>query len=527
MKRTDLVDGMERGTTGRVINYAAAHGAHRPEFVAEYLAELQRLCLTHDFDFSILAAQSAHETADWTSTAWNVYGNPAGIGIMGVQGGPVGPNVSLVYKNGTDAARAHVVHFWVYSRGAIPQYHELEQWIPLDPRYDAALATFGNTIDTIDDFNVNGRWALVAAPPYYGDRIITKGNEIFGALEQKPSGGIPVPETITFGRVPKYGFTDKRAGVSDKPEGVGWDNLGQRKPKFIVLHRMIGSLDGTDQYFGSPSVPALTDFGVGVEAMDGKSRAGWIYMWSDPLGFRSGWASGRVSAPYGDGKRIVDKYGVIAVNRDGVSVEISGNQTTPIDPVSWQEIVHLCAWWADFMKIPYNSKINPATGINFLIWHEEFTIGTGKMCPFDVVKALTNRLYNDIAAFNKPHQTSGADPEPQPEPEPVPPAQYAAPVPVPELVEFSNYEADSMKAVVTTEGDQFIFVNDIVKATKDTPRYQRGKLDSDHIGPLIPKDTQFEVTWLFKSDDGNLYYISPYWSRVLVSDTERVSDAAG
>jgi hypothetical protein len=97
---------------------------------------------------------------------------------------------------------------------------------------------------------------------------------------------------------------------------------------------------------------------------------------------------------------------------------------------------------------------------------------------------------------------------------------------VPELVEFSNYEADSMKAVVTTEGDQFIFVNDIVKATKDTPRYQRAKLTSDHIGPLIPAGTQFEVTWLMKSDDGNLYYISPYWSRVLVSDTKRVSDAA-
>jgi hypothetical protein len=324
-----------------------------------------------------------------------------------------------------------------------------------------------------------------------------------------------------------YGFFDKRPGVADKPEGVGWDNLGQRKPKFIVLHRMIGSLDGTDQYFGNPSVPALTDFGVGVEAMDGKGKAGWIYQWSDPLGYRSGWASGRVSAPYGDGKRIVDKYGVVAVNRDGVSVEISGNQTTPIDEVSWKEIVHLCSWWADYMHIPYNSKVNPSTGINFLIWHQEFTIGTGKECPFQVVMALTNRLYNDIAKFLEPYQTSGAQPQPQPEPEPIPEPQYAAPVPVPELVEFSNYEADSMKAVVTTEGDQFIFVNDIVKATKDTPRYQRAKLTSDHIGPLIPAGTQFEVTWLMKSDDGNLYYISPYWSRVLVSDTKRVSDAAG
>ncbi len=335
-------------------------------------------------------------------------------------------------------------------------------------------------------------------------------------------------EQIQFGKVPMYGFADRRFRVENKPEGVGWNNLGRRQPKFVALHRMLGSLVGTDGYFARNDVAALTDFGVGVEVTDG-SKAGHIYQWSDPTGFMSGWASGPVSAPYGDGKRIVDRYGVVAVNRDGVSVEISGRETTPIDDVSWKEIVHLCAWWVDFMRIPYNTRVNPATGINYLIWHNEFTNGTGKQCPFDVVRTRTNQLYNDIAAFLRPYQTGAlVDPSvpPLPTPLPIPEPKYAPPVPIAALVEFSDWEADSMKAVVTDEGREFVFVNDLVRAKRDTPRLQYAHKGSKHIGPIIKAGEQFGVRWIVKSSDGRLFYISPYWTRVLVDDTERIKDAA-
>ncbi len=343
-----------------------------------------------------------------------------------------------------------------------------------------------------------------------------------------PDGEEPVAD-ITFGNVPMYGYTDRQHVTANKPEGVGWDNLGQRKPKFIALHRMWGNLTGTDGFFGDPTVQALTDFGVGVEAFDG-SKAGHIYLWNDPLGYRSGWASGRVSAPYGDGKRIVDKYGIIAVNRDGVSVEISGKETTPIDDFSWKEIVHLCAWWVDFMKIPFHTRVNPSTGINYLIWHEEFTIGTGNTCPFELVKAQTNRLYNDIAAFLEPFQTGGVTVTTTPSPvtttpAPIPPPEYAVPIPVPELAEFSDYEADSMQAVVSADGEDYIFVNDRVKAIRDTPRLQKANRQARRRGPDIQKGYDFNVVWLFTANDGREYYMTPEWTRVLVEDTERVSDA--
>ncbi|MGN6031450.1 MAG: hypothetical protein ACTHQE_07270 [Thermomicrobiales bacterium] len=73
-----------------------------------------------------------------------------------------------------------------------------------------------------------------------------------------------------------------------KPEGVGWDNLGKRDMLGIVLHRMWGTLNGTLSYFNDPTTGALTEFGVGVEAIDGKANAGVIQQHNDPFGLTPG-----------------------------------------------------------------------------------------------------------------------------------------------------------------------------------------------------------------------------------------------
>jgi hypothetical protein len=218
--------------------------------------------------------------------------------------------------------------------------------------------------------------------------------------------------------VPHPGFLDRPIY---KPEGQGWDNLGKRTPKFVVLHRMIGSLWGTDGYFREPGVNALTDYGVGVAAQDGAAQAGVIIRWNDPEGTRSGWASGPVNGAYGDGLAIVNKYGINAVNRDGVSIEISGMYDTAVDDAAIEEIAKLMAYWWDQMKIPHTSApINPATGISAVVWHQEFTIGTGKVCPGTVVMALTQRLIDRAKAIMKPYQEGTTKPTtpttPAPEP---------------------------------------------------------------------------------------------------------------
>lgn len=225
---------------------------------------------------------------------------------------------------------------------------------------------------------------------------------------------------LTFGNVPEPKIEKRILTNKEAVEGHGWDNLGKRNPKAIALHRMVGTLWGTDSYFRMPNIASLTDFGLGVGVVDGAANAGKILQWNDFEGYRSGWASGPVNKPYGDGAAFVAKYGINAVNRDVVSIETSGTNQ-PLSATDWKALVHLCSWLADKMQVPYTSlPLNPHTGINLLIWHQEFTIGTGKTCPFQWLMDNTNRLYSDMKAFMQPYQESGSKPDPAPEPKPEP-----------------------------------------------------------------------------------------------------------
>ena len=221
--------------------------------------------------------------------------------------------------------------------------------------------------------------------------------------------------TLTFGRVPHPAFQDRPI---TKPEGAGQNNLGRRTVKGVVLHRILGSLWGTDTYFRRGDVNALTDYGIGVAAQDGAANDGLILRWNDPQGYQSGWASGPLSAPYGDGLAFYEKYGINAINRDQASIEISGFQNTPLSEASRTAIAALIAYWADQYRIPWDVfPIAPQDGFSFVRWHQEFTIGTGKECPFAVVMAETDDLIERARAILKRHQTGGT-PTPDPEPEP-------------------------------------------------------------------------------------------------------------
>lgn len=333
--------------------------------------------------------------------------------------------------------------------------------------------------------------------------------------------------SIVFGKVPHPGYLDIQNEMAGKREGVGWNNLGQRVPKHVALHRMYGTLAGTRTHFGNPNVASLTDYGLGVEPTDGKAAAGIIHLYNNPRGFRSGWASGPVSAPYGDGAKFVQKFGINAVNRDCVSVEVSGYDTTTVDAFAWKELVHLVAYWADQCKVPYSSlPLNPNTGINFIIWHEEFTYGTGKKCPFTYMKNNTNRLYADVKAFLQPYQegvVSGPVKE-EPKPTPVPEPTWMPPAPVTQLALVDPNDTDAVEHLRIVNGVEFVFVNDRVRATQTTKRLRYAYADSKVIGPDIKKGEEFDVLWLFKAGDGHYYYYTPWHSRVRADHTERISD---
>ena len=158
-----------RGTAVQALGMALGTGAARPVELQAYVTEVYRLAPLVGLDPAIVVAQSALETGWWQSPAWTDHLNPAGIGITG-------PDVaSPSWESGTAAARAHLVHLYLYAAGAIPAGHPLEPYVPLDPRYDAALSA-GRAASATRVADLAGRWAT---DPDYASSIARVGSRLF------------------------------------------------------------------------------------------------------------------------------------------------------------------------------------------------------------------------------------------------------------------------------------------------------------------------------------------------------------
>ena len=159
-----------RGSAVWALGSALSAEARRPEELRAYVTEVYRLAPLVGIDPAIVVAQSAHETGWWQSPAWTDHLNPAGIGITG-------PEItSPTWESGVAAARAHLVHLYLYAAGPIPPGHPLQPYIPLDPRYEAALAA-GRAGSASRLADLTGLWAT---DPDYGERVARVGNRLFG-----------------------------------------------------------------------------------------------------------------------------------------------------------------------------------------------------------------------------------------------------------------------------------------------------------------------------------------------------------
>lgn len=304
--------------------------------------------------------------------------------------------------------------------------------------------------------------------------------------------------TVTFGKVPKPPSVNKFIPSS---QNMAWDNLGKRAtvPNAFVFHRMEGSLNGTDGYFRTfrnaqqTGIGGLTNIGIGVAAMDGQALAGKTYEWNTPeldTEDRAGWANGKVSGAYGDGKKYVDRFGIDAVNRDTEACEISGQLSTPLDEASRTAIAARLAWRADqygaeltkkgeqfdYSTFPYI----PSQSRNFTIWHQEFTIGTGKTCPGPVVMQETAALIARAKVILEKYQTGSVTP--QPEPEPV----YADAAPIPAGSQNLNGYIFLAPGGKTVQADTYPFVYADKDSVPTGPKLKKGtKITQDQIQQYV------------------------------------------
>lgn len=105
---------------------------------------------------------------------------------------------------------------------------------------------------------------------------------------------------------------------------------------------------------------------------------------------------------------------------------------------------------------------------------------------------------------------------------------YEKPRPIEELEPYHRGASDEGPAFVrAADGTPFFFVSDRVRATRATPRLQMAHSDAKRVGPDLKPGEEFDVQWIFVSDDGEPYYVTPYYTRIKAADTERVSDRRG
>ncbi|MCC6790454.1 MAG: hypothetical protein IT336_02150 [Thermomicrobiales bacterium] len=402
--RTTQIRGATTITAARAVAYAASKGAKAT--FRDYLAALWDMAPRLGINPLAVMGQWCDETATGTSPRW-LRGDPAGLGIFADNT----PSTLASNLTGKQSAAIHVVELATKLNRVVPPRDTVDgiDVAALDPHLQRVLQFVARpdwpAIATLHDLRIPlaGGDFTWAANQAYGDQIANHMNAIAAFAE-----GTPMPnDNLVFGNVPHPAFEDRPI---QKAEGAGMNDLGQRTVKGVTWHRMLGTLNGTDGFFRRNDVNALTDYGVGVESIDGTGLDGTIFRWNDPLGRQSGWASGTWSAPhaFGDGRAFVNKYGIDAINRDRASIEISGHENTPLTEKSRQAIAELTAFWADQAKIPWDSfPIVPADGFSFVCWHEEFGPEFGqKKCPFTVVKNETVALIERTKNILKAAQTN-------------------------------------------------------------------------------------------------------------------------
>ena len=212
---------------------------------------------------------------------------------------------------------------------------------------------------------------------------------IAGKLEVGAPTPLPPDEVLVFGKVPPPNNYTPRfiaPGVN-----TAWDNLGPRRDRGIVLHRMLGTLDGTDGYFRREArAKALTDFGIGL---------GKVYRWTTPGASVAPWASGPADGVRGNAKLFLDRYradpvGTSVFNRDCRSVEIAGNYNDLVPEGDYTRLVEIVSFIADAFRIPYPNWPRNNDGVHCLLGHSEIT--AQKPCPGKVVYDLMPTLIEDV-----------------------------------------------------------------------------------------------------------------------------------
>lgn len=221
---------------------------------------------------------------------------------------------------------------------------------------------------------------------------------------------------MAFGNVLHPPFQDRPV---HNPNG-SFDAGGPRSLVGTCVHRMDGTLMGTDSFFRNDRPEALTDYGIGGALDRDLDLDGVIFRWLDPTGRIAPIANGRNNDPEGDGPAFNAFYGATSINIRLVSIELSGcsglpdaapfcrnKPETDVTAAQFESLCQLIAFWHDQIGVPWGSfPVNPASGVVTQMQHYEFS---DKKCPFPIVRGLTSEYQARVKEIMRAAQGDDED----------------------------------------------------------------------------------------------------------------------
>jgi len=339
---------------------------------------------------------------------------------------------------------------------------------------------------------------------------------------------------LTFGRVAAPDIEDDIIDHAARNQGDacrGYDMLGWRPdpPEFLVLH---GSQGNPGTTLGSPGgyltltcVAALTDLEIDSSPKARMRR--FVERGNAP----SGWANGKVFGAYGDALKYLDQHGwdYNRVNKNGEAVEIikwfaqpgssNPSRDDPLSAETQEKLAQWMAWRGDQYGIAWSDfpLVKAEGGRSYVTWHQEWTLGTGKVCPGPVVMQATPAMIARAKVIMRAAQETA-------EPKPVPPPKAYADIDLPE------WWAEMLAAVhpsdATFDGVRRYAVRRNVAAVRPGVRRSRPDASAPPSGPTVPLREKVHIErymtmpdgrhWL-QEDGGHYLMASAFSPRIQIS----------
>ena len=244
-----------------------------------------------------------------------------------------------------------------------------------------------------------------------------------------------------------------------------------------------------------------------------KTNADAEYRWA--AGGRQGGVPGGYNGIFDDRKIIITQPFDEVVGHAGNS---TGNRTAYAFEQAWGGSVD----FARSLEVGYalHGAVIAAKGWETdtaLVQHHYWS---GKHCPGQIRnRGLWSAVVKGVTEAASAAKRAASPDTPAPGP------AWAKPAIIPELDAISKSEGIA-PFFVDGGGARWTWVGDRVRVIKPTKRYQRANMSAESVGPDLKVGEEFDLDWVTNYEGADWGY-TPWGTRILMADVERISDTKG